>query len=76
LGIIFTVLHMITDIPKSKKVDKSKVVHALNQLNTALVAGEWSASCPGRFISGERVFCTHWIGGWVDHKSGLHDMEK
>jgi hypothetical protein len=28
--------------------------------------GEWSASCPGRFIPS-----THWIGGWVDLRAGL-----
>jgi hypothetical protein len=32
---------------------------------------EWLASHPGRFIPG-----TSWIGGWVDPRAGLDDMEK
>jgi hypothetical protein len=36
---------------------------------TSTLVGEWSASCTGRFIPGERVPCTHWIGGWVDPQS-------
>jgi hypothetical protein len=24
--------------------------------------GEWSASCPGRFIPSERAVGTHWVG--------------
>jgi hypothetical protein len=45
-------------------------------LTSALVGGEWSASLLCRFTPGERVSDTHWIGGWVDPKSGLNDMEK
>jgi hypothetical protein len=44
-------------------------------LTSALVGGEWSASRPGRFIPGERAPGTHWIGGWVDPRSGLDDAE-
>jgi hypothetical protein len=40
-------------------------------LTSALVGGEWSASRPGRFTPG-----THWIGGWVDPRAGLEDVEK
>jgi hypothetical protein len=40
-------------------------------LTSALVGGEWSASRPCRFIAG-----THFIGGWVDPRAGLDDMEK
>jgi hypothetical protein len=40
-------------------------------LTSALVGGEWSASRPGRFTPG-----THFIGGWVDPRAGLDDMEK
>jgi hypothetical protein len=40
-------------------------------LTSALVGGEWSASRPCRFIPG-----THFIGGWVDPRVGLDDMEK
>jgi hypothetical protein len=32
---------------------------------SAIVAGEWSASHPGRFTTEERGPCTHLIGGWV-----------
>jgi len=34
----------------------------------ALDGGQWSASRPGRFNTGERTSDTHWIGGWVGQK--------
>jgi hypothetical protein len=43
-------------------------------LISTLDGGEWSASHPGRFTSGERVPGTHWIGGWVDSRAGLDDV--
>jgi hypothetical protein len=43
---------------------------------SALVGSEWSASRPGCFTPGERAPGTHWIGGWVDPRDGLNDMEK
>jgi hypothetical protein len=49
-------------------------IHAF--LNSALAGGEWSASRPGCFTSGERTPDTHWIGGWVDPRAGLDDMEE
>jgi hypothetical protein len=45
-------------------------------MTTALVGREWSASRPCRFTPRERASGTHWIRGWVDHKTGLDDMEK
>jgi hypothetical protein len=45
-------------------------------LTSALVGDEWSASRPCRFTPGERARGTHWIGGWVDRKAGLDDVEK
>jgi hypothetical protein len=45
-------------------------------LTSALVAGVWSASRPGRYTLGERARGTHWIGGWVDARAGLNDAEK
>jgi hypothetical protein len=45
-------------------------------LTLALVRGEWLASSPCHFISGERVPGTHWIGGCVDPRAGLDNMEK
>jgi hypothetical protein len=45
-------------------------------LTSALVGGEWSTSRPGRFTPGERASGTHWIGGWVDLRAGLDDVEK
>jgi hypothetical protein len=45
-------------------------------LTSALVGGEWSASRPGHFTPGERAPGTHWIGGWVDPRAGLDDVEK
>jgi hypothetical protein len=45
-------------------------------LTSALVGGKWSASRPGLFTLGERAPGTHWIGGWVDRRAGLDDLEK
>lgn len=45
-------------------------------LISTLVVGEWSASPQGRFIPGEREHGTHWIGGWVDPKAGVNNVEK
>jgi hypothetical protein len=43
----------------------------------ALAGGEWSASRFGRFTPGrERSPGTHWIGGWMDPKASLDDVEK
>jgi hypothetical protein len=44
-------------------------------LTSALVGGEWSVSRPGRFTRGERAPGTHWIGGWVDLRAGMDDVE-
>jgi hypothetical protein len=35
-------------------------------LTSVLEGGEWSASRPGSFSSGERAPSTHWTGGWMD----------
>jgi hypothetical protein len=40
-------------------------------LTSVLAGDEWSASRPGRFTLG-----TSWIGGWVDARAGLDDLEK
>jgi hypothetical protein len=45
-------------------------------LTSALAGGEWSGSSPSRFTSGERVLGTHWIGGWVDPRAGVDDVEE
>jgi hypothetical protein len=45
-------------------------------LTSALAGGEWSASRPCCFTPGERAFGTHWVGGWVDPRAGLGNMEK
>jgi hypothetical protein len=42
----------------------------------ALVAGEWSASRPGRFTPGESTPGTRWIEGWVGPIAGLDEVEK
>jgi hypothetical protein len=41
-----------------------------------LAGGEWSASRPCRFTPGEKPPVTHWIGGRVDPRTGLDDVEK
>jgi hypothetical protein len=45
-------------------------------LTSALGGGEWSASRPGRFTPEKRAPGIHWIGGWVDPRAGLDDVEK
>jgi hypothetical protein len=45
-------------------------------LTSALVGGEWSTSRLGRYTPGERAPGTLWIGGWVDLRAGLNDLEK
>jgi hypothetical protein len=35
-----------------------------------------AASHPGRFTPRQRAPGTHWIGGWVDPRSGLDAVEK
>jgi acyl dehydratase len=45
-------------------------------LTLALAAGEWSVSFTAPFTPGERAPGTHWIGGWVDLRAGLDNMEK
>jgi hypothetical protein len=35
-----------------------------------------SASRPCRCTPGERAPGSHWIGGWVDPRAGLEDVEK
>jgi hypothetical protein len=52
-------------------------VYALiHVLTSALVGSEWSASRSGRFTPGKRAYGTHWIGGWVGPRVGVHDVEK
>jgi hypothetical protein len=45
-------------------------------LTLALAGGEWLASRPGRFTPREKGLGTLWIGGWVDPRAGLDDLEK
>jgi hypothetical protein len=55
---------------------------AIRFLFSALVGGEWSASCPSCFTPSERAPSTHWIGGcaapelvwttWKSENSCLH----
>jgi hypothetical protein len=45
-------------------------------LISALAGGELSASRPYRFNPGERAPNSHWIGGWVDPRASLDDVEK
>jgi hypothetical protein len=45
-------------------------------LTSALAGGEQSDSCPGHFTPWERAPSTHWIGGWVDPRAGLDNVEK
>jgi hypothetical protein len=45
-------------------------------LTSTLAGDEWSAPRPGRFTTAERAPGNHWIGGWVDDRPGLDDVEK
>jgi hypothetical protein len=45
-------------------------------LTSALVGGEWSVSRPGSFTPREKAPGTHWLGGWVEPRAGLDDMEE
>jgi hypothetical protein len=45
-------------------------------MTSALAGGELSATRPGRFTPRERIFDTHWTGGWVDPRADLDDLEK
>jgi hypothetical protein len=45
-------------------------------VTSTLIGVEWSASRPCRFILGERTPGTHFIGGWVDPRVGVDDVEK
>jgi hypothetical protein len=54
------------------KVDA--LIHIL--LTSAPVAGKRSASRPGRISLGETALSTHSIGGWVDLRAGLDNVEK
>jgi hypothetical protein len=42
----------------------------------ALAGRERSPSRAGHFTPGETVPGIHWIGGWVDPRAGLDDLEK
>jgi hypothetical protein len=45
-------------------------------LTSTLVGGEWTASRPGRFTPEERAHDIHSVGGCVDHRNGLDDVER
>jgi hypothetical protein len=45
-------------------------------LTSALAGGEWSASRPGCFTTGERAPSTHRLGSWVEPRAGLDYIEK
>jgi hypothetical protein len=45
-------------------------------LTSTLAGGVWSTSRPGRFATGERAPGTHWIGGWMNPRTGMDDVEK
>jgi hypothetical protein len=45
-------------------------------LKSALAGGEQSASHPCCFTSRERAPCSHWIGGWVNPRAGLDEVQK
>jgi hypothetical protein len=44
-------------------------------LTSAIAGVQWSASRPGRFTPLERAPGTRWIGGWVDPRASLDNVE-
>jgi len=53
------------------KTWRSGVTQFLTFLTSVLDGGEWSASPPGQFTTGEGVPSSHWIGGWVGPTASL-----
>jgi hypothetical protein len=53
-----------------------KAYGGVDLLTSALVGGEWSASTPARFTPEDTAPGAYRIGGWVDPRAGLDDMEK
>jgi hypothetical protein len=53
-----------------------KVYSSTHSLTSALDAGEWSASRPGRFPPRKRVPGTYWIGGWVGPRAYMDAVVK
>jgi hypothetical protein len=51
-------------------------IYRSTHILTFALRGEWLASRPCRFTPGERAKGTHWIGGWVDPRADVDDMEK
>jgi hypothetical protein len=45
-------------------------------LTSVLGGGEWSASRPCRFTTGQRAPDTHCRGGWLGPRAGLDEVEK
>jgi hypothetical protein len=45
-------------------------------LTSALLGGEWSASCPCSITHRERVASMYWIGDWVAPRAIQDNMEK
>jgi hypothetical protein len=45
-------------------------------LTSELDGDEWSVSRPGLCTPRERALDTHWIGGWVGPRVGLHTVVK
>jgi hypothetical protein len=43
----------------------------LTLLTSTIVIDKWSASRSRRFIMEEKAVGIHWIGDWVDHRTGL-----
>jgi hypothetical protein len=53
-----------------------KTYGGVEVLISAIVGGEWSASNPGHFTSGEIESGTYCIGGWVGCRVDLDAVEK
>jgi hypothetical protein len=45
-------------------------------LTSAVVGGEWLGSRPGLFTPEEKAPVVHWIGGLMDPRAGLDDVDR
>jgi hypothetical protein len=71
-GKVVPVLNVLSTMPWRRMLSwEYKII-----FSTSALDGRWSASRPGRFITGERVHCTHWIEYWMGPSFGLKSVEK
>jgi hypothetical protein len=73
IGKVFLVLN---EVPYREDVLRDWKYGSTHFFTSALDRYECSALRSDRFTLGERVPCTHWIGGWVGPRAGLDAVAK